>query len=108
MSRSVVSDDELQKALGEERQPAPKKSSDEKQRWISRMIRSAKHQHKICPYYDKKTQMCFLALGSKCDRDGRFENCPRFREFLEKKYEEYKKKNKPLPLDFSDIVLSVF
>jgi len=45
-------------------------------------------------------------MGTKCDREGKFETCPVFRSFLEKKYDEYKSKNKPLPLDFTDVVLS--
>ncbi len=102
-SRSIVSDDELKKAL-EEKQ-AQKTSPDEKQKWVARMMRSAKHHHKICPYFDKKTGMCFLALGAKCDRDGKFENCPVFKDFLERKYEEYKSKGMPLPVDFADITI---
>ncbi len=101
--KSIVSDDELRKAL-EEKQ-ARKQVSDEKQKWVSRMIRSARHHHKICPYFDKKTGMCFLALGAKCDRDGKFENCPVFRQFLERKYDEYKSKGFPLPMDFADITI---
>ena len=103
MSRSIVSDDELKKAL-EEKQ-AQKAVADEKQRWVARMLRSAKHHHKICPYFDKKTGMCFLTLGTKCERDGRFDNCPVFKAFLERKYDEYKSKGLPLPMDFIDITI---
>ncbi len=99
MVESHVSDEELNQALAEQGQ-----KEDEKQRWIQRMIKSAKHHHKICPYYDKKTGMCFLQLGGKCDREGRYENCPVFRQFLEKRYEDYKKKGLPLPVDFADVV----
>jgi hypothetical protein len=105
-SNTKVTDHELQKALSEAEKR--EKKSDEKQKWIQRMIRSAKHHHKICPYYDKKTGMCFLTLGEKCTRDGRYENCPIFREFLEKKYEEYKSKGLPLPVDFADITITPF
>ncbi len=105
-SKSLVSDDELRKALEEKQKP--KETTNEKQKWITRMLRSARHHHKICPYYDKKTGMCFLTLGSKCDRDGRFENCPVFRAFLERKYEEYKSKGRPLPMDFADITIAIF
>ncbi|ABN69830.1 conserved hypothetical protein [Staphylothermus marinus F1] len=100
-----IEDHELQEALGKVEK---KEEVDEKQRWIQRMIRSAKHHHKICPYYDKKTGMCFLTLGEKCTRDGRYETCPVFREFLEKKYEEYKSKGLPLPVDFADITIMPF
>ncbi len=105
-SKSLISDDELRKAL-EEKQRV-KETTNEKQKWVARMLRSAKHHHKICPYYDKKTGMCFLTLGSRCDRDGRFENCPVFRSFLERKYEEYKSKGRPLPMDFADITIAIF
>ncbi|ADI31213.1 hypothetical protein [Staphylothermus hellenicus] len=100
-----IEDHELQEALGKAEK---KEEVDEKQKWIQRMIRSAKHHHKICPYYDKKTGMCFLTLGEKCPRDGRYETCPVFREFLEKKYEEYKSKGLPLPVDFADITITPF
>lgn len=100
-----VTDHELQEALGKIEK---KEAVDEKQKWIQRMIKSAKHHHKICPYYDKKTGMCFLTLGEKCTRDGRYENCPVFREFLEKKYEEYKSRGFPLPVDFTDITITPF
>lgn len=103
--KNYVSDDELQKLIEKKED---KSSMDEKQKWIQRMIRSARHHHKICPYYDKKTGMCFLTLGDKCDRDGRYENCPVFKKFLEKKYEEYKSKELPLPVDFTDIVITPF
>ncbi len=102
---SKVSDDELRKALEEKQKTKPE--ANEKQKWINRMLRSAKHHHKICPYYDKKTLLCFLTLGSKCDRDGRFDNCPVFRAFLERKYEEYKSKGLPLPMDFADITIAI-
>ncbi len=105
-SNTKVTDHELQKALSEAEKK--ERESDEKQKWIQRMIRSARHHHKICPYYDKKTGMCFLTLGEKCTRDGRYENCPVFREFLEKKYEEYKSKGLPLPVDFADITITPF
>ena len=102
-SKSIVSDDEIKKALEEKH--VQETRPDEKQKWVTRMIRSAKHHHKICPYFDKKTGMCFLALGAKCDRDGKFENCPVFKDFLERKYLEYKSKGMPLPVDFTDITI---
>jgi len=33
--------------------------------------------------YDIKTNSCFLRLGGKCDRDGKFGICPVFIGFLE-------------------------
>ncbi|MEM1800745.1 MAG: hypothetical protein QXF58_03300, partial [Desulfurococcaceae archaeon] len=65
-----------------------------------------KQYHKICPYFDKRTKMCFITMGAKCEREGKFEVCQVFKSFLERKYEEYKVKNKPLPLDFADVVIS--
>lgn len=85
----------------------PDKKVDEKQRWVNRILKSAKQYHKLCPYYDKRTKMCFITMGTKCDREGKFDTCHIFRAFLEKKYDEFKSKNKPLPLDFTDVVLSV-
>ncbi|MEZ0394022.1 MAG: hypothetical protein ABWK00_03110 [Desulfurococcaceae archaeon] len=98
-----VTDEELQRALLEKRE---KKPADEKQRWVQRILRSAKQYHRICPYYDKRTRMCFILSGTKCDREGKFEGCPVFKSFIESKYDEYKAKNLPLPMDFNDLVIS--
>lgn len=103
MSSTRITDEDLKKALLEKKE---KKPADEKQRWVQRMLRSAKQYHKICPYFDKKTKMCFIALGTKCDREGKFDACPMLRSFLERKYDEYKSKNLPLPVDFADVVAS--
>ncbi|WP_276813854.1 hypothetical protein [Desulfurococcus amylolyticus] len=105
MVSTKISDKELDEALMEKQE---KKPTDEKQRWVNRILRSAKQYHKICPYYDKRTKMCFLLMGTKCERDGKFDVCPVFKSFLEKKYDEYKSKNMPLPLDFADVVASPF
>ncbi len=83
-----------------------------KKRWILRMVKSAKSQHKLCPYYDKKTQVCFLKVTmynqqGKCDREGRFDGCPMFIEFLSKVYDEYTSKRKVLPNSFQDIVWGI-
>lgn len=75
---------------------------DQKKKWVDKMIKSAKKYHKICPYYDKKTNSCFLRLGGKCDRDGKFDTCPVFIEFLEKKYDSFVRSGRPLPVDFMD------
>ncbi|MEB3825828.1 MAG: hypothetical protein LRS47_04085 [Desulfurococcales archaeon] len=85
------------------------KEFDAKNRWVKRMMESAKRKHRLCPYYDKKTQSCFLMLtlkgvDGKCDRDGRFDNCPIFIEYLEKAYQHYTEKKKTLPSDFQDLV----
>ncbi len=75
---------------------------DQKKKWVDKMLKSAKKYHKICPYYDKKTNACFLKLGSKCDRDGKYDTCPVFIEFLENKYDKIVKSGRPLPVDFMD------
>jgi len=98
---SRVTDKDIEEALMEKEE---KRATDEKQKWVQRMIRSAKQHHKICPYFDKKTDMCFLKLGSKCDRDGKFDVCPVFRQFIESKYDELKAKGIPLPVSFPDLV----
>ncbi len=98
--------DETIRALDEAVSQEEKGKSDPASRWVQRMIRSAKQYHKLCPYYDKKTMQCFLQLGGKCDRDGKFETCPVFADFLYKKYQEYKEKKRPLPMDFLDISLA--
>jgi len=81
------------------------KPESEAQKWIQRMLRSAKQYYKLCPYYDKKTLKCFLKLGGKCDRDGKFDTCPVFTSFLEDKYKEYVSKKRPLPMDFLDVTI---
>ena len=90
----------------EEKVEEESKEKEKANRWVQRMIRSAKQYHKLCPYYDNKTQQCFLQLGGKCDRDGKFETCPVFADFLYKKYEEYRKKKMPPPMDFLDISIA--
>lgn len=88
---------------------AEEKESSPEKKWIQKMIRSAKQYHKLCPYYDKKTKQCLLMVTvegrqDRCDRDGKFENCPIFIKFLEKVYTYYKSKGKSLPNDFQDVV----
>ena len=99
-----VSEEELKKALG---QIEEKEKKDPKKRWVQRMMRSAKQYHKMCPYYDKRTGKCFLKLGERCERDGKFDGCPVFVEWLSQKYDELKSKGKPLPMDFLDLTLAV-
>jgi len=77
----------------------------EMQKWVQKMVRSARQYYKLCPYFDKKTLQCFLKLGGKCDRDGRFDTCHVFVEFLQSKYVEYKSKKRVLPMDFLDVTV---
>lgn len=74
-------------------------------RWVQRMLKSAKQYHKLCPYFDKKTKQCFIILGGKCDREGKFDTCPVFLKFLENKYNEYVSKGRIPPSDFLDITI---
>ena len=97
-----ISEKDLIEALMEKSE----KKTDEKQRWVNRILKSAKQYHKLCPYFDKRTKMCFIGMGIKCEREGKFDACHIFKSFLEQKFDEYKSKNKPLPLDFQDVVLS--
>ncbi len=103
-SSTRISKEELGKALSAVEE---KERKDPKRKWVTRLMRSALQYHKICPYYDKKTVKCFLQLGEKCDRDGRFENCPVFIKFLEQKYDEYVSKGRTPPMDFLDLTLGV-
>lgn len=84
-----------------------------KRKWVNKMIKSARRYHKLCPYYDKRTGQCLLmptveGRQGKCDRDGRYENCPIFIKFLENAYDAYTKRKKVLPKDFQDLVNQVF
>ena len=88
-------DNKTQQSVGE-------KQKDAKRAWVQKMIRSAKLHHKLCPFYDRKKKLCFLKLGERCLTDGRFENCPVFISFLEKRYDEIVAAGKPLPVDFED------
>ncbi len=94
---SGLQEDVLGKALSKE-----EKQKDPKKRWVQKMIRSAKLHHKICPYFDRKKKLCFLKLGEKCPYEGKFDNCPIFVQFLEKRYDEITAAGKPLPADFED------
>jgi len=79
---------------------------DPKSAWVERMMKSAKKYYKRCPYFDHKTKMCFITLGEKCTREGKFDGCPIFLDFLSRKYDEYASKRIPLPTDFLDISVS--
>lgn len=83
----------------------PQVQQAEMARWVQRMLKSAKQYHKLCPYYDKKTKKCFLTLGGKCDRDGKFDACPVFVSFLENKYREFVSRGRTPPSDFLDVTI---
>ncbi|ABU82478.1 hypothetical protein Igni_1302 [Ignicoccus hospitalis KIN4/I] len=104
----TVSDKDLEKLLEEitdtETEDIMKKN-DPKYKWIRQIMISAKKYHKLCPYYDKRTGKCFLEFDYKCDRAGKFDGCPVFIRYLEKKYDELKAKGKRLPMDFMDLSL---
>ncbi|MCE4607660.1 MAG: hypothetical protein F7B61_01700 [Caldisphaeraceae archaeon] len=85
---------------------------DVKKRWVAKMVKSAKKNHKICPYLDRRTNQCFLMLTmknqqGKCDREGKFDGCPVFLEFLDRVYNSYHEKGKNPPSDFHDVVNTV-
>ncbi|BEP17611.1 hypothetical protein PYJP_09630 [Pyrofollis japonicus] len=104
MTAKHISNEELERILS---QAEERERKDPKKRWIMRMLRSAKQYHKMCPYYDKRTGKCFLKLGERCERDGKFDGCPVFIEWLSQKYDELKAKGRPLPMDFLDLTLAV-
>ncbi|BAA80976.1 hypothetical protein APE_1966 [Aeropyrum pernix K1] len=97
----------------EEFEGVEKGEESPKKQWVVKMIKSARRYHKLCPYFDKKTGQCLLyptvvgGLG-KCDREGRYENCPIFIKFLENAYDTYTRRRKVLPRDFQDLVNQVF
>ena len=81
---------------------------DPKQRWIVRIVRSMKDYYKKCPYYDIRSGDCFILFNTedhKCPREGRYEGCPILEAFLASRYDELKKKGKPIPYDFRDLAL---
>ncbi len=103
---SRISEEELNKVLSAPLQQQEKK--DPKKMWVERMLKSAKLYHKICPYFDKKTGGCFIKQlktlkKAKCDREGRFDNCTVFTQFLEEVYDKIKSQGGILPMDFRDI-----
>jgi hypothetical protein len=99
-----VTEEELSSILKKAEMEAEKK--DRKKQWIERMIKSAKTYYKICPYFDKKSSKCFLSMGEKCNREGKYDNCPVFLNFIDTKYTEITSKKKMLPMDFLDLTLS--
>ncbi|MCE4610463.1 MAG: hypothetical protein F7B17_00640 [Desulfurococcales archaeon] len=95
----------------EEREKSEEESP--KRRWVNAMLKSAKRYHKLCPYFDKKTGQCLLyptifnTIG-KCDREGRYDNCPIFMKFLENAYDSFTRRRKVLPRDFQELVNQAF
>ncbi len=88
-------------------------AEDPRKRWVQKMVKSARRYHKLCPYFDKKTGMCLLMVTvegrqGKCDRDGKYDNCPVFYKFLEKVYDNYTSRRRVLPNDFQDVVNQAF
>jgi hypothetical protein len=104
----TVSDKDLERLLDEitavEGEDIMRKD-DPKYKWIRQIMISAKKYHKLCPYFDKRTGKCFLEFDLKCDRSGKFDGCPVFIKYLEKRYDDIKKKGKRLPMDFMDLSL---
>ncbi len=92
-------------SIGEPASKSDSAQQSEMSKWVQRMLKSAKQYHKLCPYFDKKTKQCFLSLGGKCDREGKFDTCPVFMKFLENKYNEYVSKGRIPPSDFLDVAL---
>jgi hypothetical protein len=45
-------------------------------------------------------------MGEKCNREGKYDNCPVFLNFIDTKYTEITSKKKMLPMDFLDLTLS--
>lgn len=85
-----------------------KEVKDPRQKWIIRIIRSMRMYYKKCPYFDPKTNACFISfMGSddKCHRDGKYEGCPVLEGFLGRRYDELRAKGKPVPYDFRDLTL---
>jgi len=42
---------------------------------------------------------------NKCLRDGKYEGCPILEEFLAERYDELKKRGRPIPYDFRDLAI---
>ncbi len=105
---STITEDELKKALS----TAVVEGKDPKKRWLERIMKSAKFYHKICPYYDKRLDTCFLRRLSekkgRCEREGKFDGCPIFMGFLERSYDRIVSEGKQLPIDFRDLSLGVY
>ncbi|WP_126451332.1 hypothetical protein [Sulfodiicoccus acidiphilus] len=97
-----MTEEEMNRVLAKSEKEAEKK--DQKKQWVEKIVKSAKTYYKVCPYFDRKTSKCFIMLKDRCNRDGRFENCPVFIGFLEGKYEQISAKSKILPMDFMDVI----
>lgn len=91
-------------------QDSQQRQSAERSKWVERMVRSAKQTYKLCPYFDKKTNSCFVKMiksqkKTKCDREGKFDTCPTFIDFMGEQYDRLVESRRPLPQDFRDLQL---
>jgi len=89
-------------------QRASTKLALERSKWVERIVKSAKQTYKLCPYYDKKTLSCFIKMMKserkpKCDREGKFDTCPVFAEFIGEQYDKLVETSQVLPQDFRDL-----
>ena len=90
--------------------PQASRQLSEKSKWIERIVRSAKQSYKLCPYFDKKLGSCFIKMmrsqkKARCDREGRFDTCPVFIEFIGEQYDRLVERSEALPQDFRDLQL---
>lgn len=99
-----------------EQQHLPQGSSPkqlaERAKWVEKIIKSAKQSYKLCPYFDKKTSSCFIKMmksqkKAKCDREGKFDTCPVFIDFIGEQYDKLTASNRVLPQDFRDLQLII-
>jgi len=58
-SSTRISEKDLDEALMERQD----KKVDEKQKWVNRILKSAKQYHKMCPYFDKRTKNVLFNNG---------------------------------------------
>ncbi|MEM4592392.1 MAG: hypothetical protein QW196_03235 [Sulfolobales archaeon] len=93
-------------------QSTASKQLTERARWVEKIIKSAKQTYKLCPYFDKKTSSCFIKMmksqkKAKCDREGKFDTCPVFVDFIGEQYDKLVVTQKVLPQDFRDLQLII-
>ncbi|MCS7099158.1 MAG: WbqC family protein [Sulfolobales archaeon] len=93
-------------------QSSTSKQLTDKAKWIEKIVKSAKQSYKLCPYFDKKTNSCFVKMmksqkKAKCDREGKFDTCPVFAEFIGEQYDKLVALNRVLPQDFRDLQLVI-
>lgn len=93
-------------------QSSSSKQLAERAKWVEKIIKSAKQSYKLCPYFDKKTSSCFIKMmrsqkKAKCDREGKFDTCPVFIDFIGEQYDKLITSSKVLPQDFRDLQLII-